>query len=43
MNLQIFLQFYKEKLMLTRKVQDSLGKHIVTLDALKKAKEGYTD
>ena len=29
--------------MLTRKVEDSLGKHIVTLEALKKAKEGYTD
>jgi len=42
-NLQIFLQFYKEKLMLTRKVQDSLSKHVVTMDALKKAKEGYTD
>lgn len=43
MNLQIFLQFYKEKLMLTRKVQDSLSKHVVTMDALKKAKEGYSD
>ena len=32
MNLQIFLQYYKEKLMLTRKVHDSLGKDIVTLD-----------
>jgi hypothetical protein len=42
-NLQIFLQFYKEKLMLTKKVQDSLGKHVVTVDALKKAKDGYTD
>ena len=41
--LQIFLQFYKEKLMLTKKVQDSLGKHVVTIDALKKHKEGYTD
>ena len=29
--------------MLTRKVQDSLSKHVVTMDALKKAKEGYTD
>ena len=43
MNLQIFLQFYKEKLMLTKKVQDSLSKHVVTMDALKKAKDGYTD
>jgi len=43
LNLQIFLQFYKEKLMLTKKVQDSLSKHVVTMDALKKAKEGYTD
>lgn len=43
MNLQIFLQFYKEKLMLTKKVQNSLSKHVVTMDALKKAKEGYTD
>lgn len=42
-NLQIFLQFYKEKLMLTRKIEDSLGQHIVTMDALKKAKDGYTD
>lgn len=42
-NLQIFLQFYKEKLMLTKKVQDSLSKHVVTMDALKKIKEGYTD
>ena len=41
--MQIFLQFYKEKLMLTKKVQDSLSKHVVTMDALKKAKEGYTD
>ena len=29
--------------MLTKKVQDSLSKHVVTMDALKKAKEGYTD
>ena len=42
-NLQVFLQFYKEKLMLTRKVQDDLDKHVVTMDALKKIKEGYTD
>lgn len=42
-NLQIFLQFYKEKLMLTKKVQDSLSKHVVTIDALQKAKDGYTD
>ena len=34
MNLQIFLQFYKEKLMLTKKVQDSLSEHVVTLDQL---------
>ena len=39
----VFLQFYKEKLMLTRKCADSLGKHVVTLDQLKKAKERYTD
>ena len=31
-NLQIFLQFYKEKLMLTKKVHDSLDKHVVTMD-----------
>jgi len=43
LNLQIFLQFYKEKLMLTKKVQDSLSKHVITMDALKKAKDGYTD
>ena len=30
--LKLFLQFYKEKLMLTRKLQDSLGEHIVTVD-----------
>ena len=29
--------------MLTRKVQDSLSKHVVTMDALKKIKEGYSD
>ena len=29
--------------MLTRKCADSLGKHVVTLDQLKKAKERYTD
>ena len=29
--------------MLTKKVQDSLSKHVVTMDALKKIKEGYTD
>jgi len=29
--------------MLTKKVQDSLSKHVVTMDQLKKEKEGYTD
>ena len=43
MNLQIFLQFYKEKLMLTRKMHDSLGGHVVTLEQLKKEKAGYSD
>ena len=30
--LKLFLQFYKEKLMLTRKLQDSLGEHVVTVE-----------
>ena len=42
-NLQVFLQFYKEKLMLTKKVNDALSKHVVTMEQLQKEKEGYTD
>lgn len=41
--LQVFLQHYKEKLMLTKKLVDSLDKHVITLDHLKKLKEGYSD
>ena len=29
--------------MLTKKVNDSLSKHVVTMEALQKEKEGYTD
>ena len=43
LNLQIFLQFYKEKLMLTKKMHDSLDKHVVTIEQLQKEKEGYSD
>ena len=43
LNLQVFLKFYKEKLMLTKKMHDSLGKHVVTVEQLKKEKSGYSD
>lgn len=38
-----FLQSYKEKLLLTKKIHDVLDDEIITLEHLKKAKEGYTD
>lgn len=38
-----FLQSYKEKLMLSRKLHDILDGEIITLEHLKKVKEGYTD
>ena len=30
-------------MLLTRKLQDSLDEHVVTIDQLQKAKEGYSD
>lgn len=38
-----FLKGYKDKLMLTKKVYDLLDQHIITVDQLKKVKEGYSD
>ena len=43
MQLCTFLKAYKEKMLLTKKVTDSLDKHIITLDQMKKLKAGYSD
>jgi len=41
--LTVWLQSYKDKLLLTRKAHDVLGKSIVSLEDLKKSKENFTD
>jgi hypothetical protein len=42
-NLTTFLAIIKDKLLLTRKVHDTMGKQIVSISDLRKQKEAFTD
>ena len=41
--LQTFLQFYKEKLMLTKKFYSTVGEGVVTVEKLAKLKDTFSD